>query len=224
MLLNKKTLKKNGDMQVGVWFDISWPIVPGMTEYKNRKTVSFIEKKTFKADDVRESIITIGTHTGTHIDAPAHFLEKGKTMGEFEMKPITGPCAVLDLSSTNEAITEHDLAPYVDYIKGFRVLLKTKNSARAYNEPFDAQFVYLSHGGAQFLMEHQAAAVGIDYLGIEHSQQGHPTHKTLLGADIPIVEGLRLQHVSEGEYFLVCVPLSVPTLEAAPARALLWTS
>lgn len=224
MLLNKKILKKNGDMQEGVWFDISWPIIPGMTEYKDRKTVTIIEKKTFAADSVRESIIIMGSHTGTHIDSPAHFLRDGKNMGDFEMKPITGPSVVLDLMDVEESITKEDLIPYKDYIRGKRVLFKTKNSMRAYNDPFDKTFIYLDQTGAQFLADEHAAAVGIDYLGIERNQKDHTTHLILLQADIPIIEGLRLMHISEGEFFLVCVPLSVPSLEAAPARALLWTS
>ena len=81
--------------------------------------------------------------------------------------------------------------------------------------------MYLEASGAAYLAEKKVKAVGIDYLGIEHSQPGHPTHENLLNADIVVIEGLRLHHVQPGSYFFVCLPLNMIGTEAAPARAIL---
>ncbi len=83
--------------------------------------------------------------------------------------------------------------------------------------------MYLEASGAKYLTEKKIKAVGIDYLGIEHSQPGHPTHETLMNGDVIVIEGLRLGHVQKGNYFFVCLPLNMIGLEAAPARAILMS-
>jgi len=88
-------------------------------------------------------------------------------------------------------------------------------------DKFNPYFVYLEASGAVYLTEKKIKAVGIDYLGIEHSQPGHPTHEILMNADISIIEGLRLEHVKPDSYFFVGLPLYIIGLEAAPARAIL---
>ncbi|HZW61997.1 MAG TPA: cyclase family protein [Candidatus Babeliales bacterium] len=201
--------------------DISWPITPQMTAYKDKKVVSFSYSNTFEKDNFCESTITLGSHSGTHIDAPAHFLPDGETIEKFPLGLLIGECHVLDLTQVSEYISEGDLA-YYDVIKENRIILfKTSNSQTAVNQPFDSSFIYLTASAAQYLVEHSVKAVGIDYLGIERNQPNHETHKILMQNGIPIIEGLRLQHVQPGTYFLWCLPLLVEGLEAAPARAVL---
>jgi arylformamidase len=105
-----------------------------------------------------------------------------------------------------------------DIRSGDFVLLKTRNSD---HDGFDFEFVYLAEDGARYLAERNVAGVGIDALGIERSQPGHPTHKTLFGAGVVIIEGLRLKEVREGSYFMVAAPIKLMETEAAPARVLL---
>ncbi len=200
--------------------DISWPLHPQMTEYKDKKTISFEHIKLFERDDVRESVIHLGSHTGTHVDAPGHFMEHEITIDQVSLSTMVGPCVVLDMTHVDEYIGSDDLTPYALH-EGSIVLFKTTNSALELRQPFDPKFVYLAASGAEYLIEKKVKAVGIDYLGIERNQQGHETHMLLFKSSITIIEGLRLGHVQAGHYFFVCLPLAVQGLEAAPARAIL---
>ena len=201
--------------------DISWPLEQGRTtEYKDRNTLAIKLMTDFKSQGMEESIFCMGTHTGTHIDAPAHFLQGGKTLGEFPLSTFFGECVVVDLSQAEEIITLEDLQG-VEIKQGIMVLLKTRNSLLSATGPFSKEFVYLSVEGAQYLADKGAKLVGIDYLSIERGQPGHPTHKALLSKDIPIVEGLRLIGVEQGTYSLSCFPLKFIGTEAAPCRAVL---
>ena len=92
--------------------DISWPITTDMTTYKDSKVVKFEYDKTFEPDGVRESTITLNSHTGTHIDAPAHFLQRGETVELVALEHLVGPCRVLDLTAVEENITADDLKKY----------------------------------------------------------------------------------------------------------------
>ena len=203
--------------------DISWPISTATTGYKDKDVVKFDEVKNFTADGVRDSNIHLSSHTGTHIDAPAHFLREGITIDQVHLDRFIGFCKILDLTDVAERITydwfeEH----HANEIKENDIIvLKTTNSMKSPTEKFTPHFVYLETSGATYLKEKKIKSVGIDYLGIERSQKGHPTHETLMSADIGIVEGLRLDHVKPGKYFFVCLPLYTIGLEAAPARACL---
>jgi arylformamidase len=200
--------------------DISWPITPTMTAYKNRRLVTVAHTKTFQRDAARESMITLGSHTGTHVDAPAHFLSEGATIDQILLEPLVGPCKVLDMTRCGEEITPADLES-CDIQAGDRVLFKTRNSLREPAAVFDPTFVFLGMQGAQWLAARGVLAVGIDYLGIERGQPGHETHQALLGSGIPIIEGLRLAGAHPGHYTLVCLPLLLMGLDGAPARAIL---
>ncbi|MCF7899726.1 cyclase family protein [Candidatus Babeliales bacterium] len=200
--------------------DISWPITKNCTEYKNKKTVQFEFLKNFDQDNVRDSIITLGSHTGTHIDAPAHFLENGKTIDQINLEKFIGKAKVLDLTHVQEKITEQNLDQFY-IVKDDIILLKTKNSLLSETQNFEPNFVYLEKSGAEFLAKKEVKTVGIDYLGIERNQPDHETHKILLEKEIVIIEGLRLKDATEKEYFFYCLPIFTVGLEAAPARAIL---
>jgi arylformamidase len=200
--------------------DISWPISPTMTAYKNKQTVVFTPIKTFETDKARESLISMSTHAGTHVDAPYHFLQQGITIDNFDLNSLVGPCKVIDLSHCDEKITAADLEKQ-SINQGDRILLKTKNSKNEASAPFNPNFVYLAADAAQYLASKKILTVGIDYLGIERAQPNHETHRVLFENNITIIEGLRLDHVQAGTYFLCCLPLKLQGLDAAPARAIL---
>ena len=202
--------------------DISWPISTEITGYKNKKTVSLEKTKNFEKDNVRETVITINSHTGTHVDAPAHFLKDGKTIDQIPLDTITGPCTILDMTHITEKISREDLDKYKDKIIPNEILLlKTKNSSHSPTKKFNLNFVYLDTSGAQFLKEKKIKAIGIDYLGIERNQPDHQTHTTLMNANITIIEGLRLEDVVPGNYIFICLPLNIIGLDASPARAII---
>lgn len=203
--------------------DISWPLASGATtEYKDRATIYFETTKDFPQDQVRDSLIRLGSHSGTHVDAPSHFLADGVTIDRISLQTLIGRCRVLDLSDAVDAIKVSDLQDY-DIQEGDIILFKTINSLRLPTQQFDPQFIYVDVTAAELLVRKKVKAVGIDYLGIERSHPDHPTHITLMRHNITIIEGLRLSQVEPGEYTLCCLPLNIIGLEAAPARAVLIT-
>lgn len=200
--------------------DISWPISAEMTAYKDKKIVAIDHIKTFATDHARETVVHLGSHSGTHIDAPAHFLEDGVMADRLPLHLFVGPCIVLDCMQIQERITAEDLSAF-NITADTIVLFKTRNSLLTADAPFNPSFVYLDVSGAQYLVERKIKSVGIDYLGIERNQPNHATHVTLLQNSIGIIEGLRLQHVDAGNYMLWCLPLAIVGTEGVPARAVL---
>jgi arylformamidase len=200
-------------------YDISMPIHAGMPVYKNKPEKKPVIRvvQDFSTSKVRESRIDLDVHTGTHVDSPLHMLPDGGTMQTISLDRLVGPCRVLDLTFVEGGITREHLEKF-DVQPGEFLLLKTKNS---WDEEFNFSFVYLAEEGAKYLAEKRIRGVGIDALGIERDQPGHPTHKTLFQAGIVIIEGLQLKEVPEGEYFLVAAPLKLLETEAAPARVFL---
>lgn len=204
-------------------YDISWPIMPTMTAYKNKQVVAIESTKSFAEHGVRESIISLGSHTGTHIDAPAHFIADGMTVDQMGALAAVGPAHVIDMMHVNGAITADTLAN-IQFEPQQIVLFKTKNSLKEVCDPFDPEFVYIDATAAQTLVTAGVRAVGIDYLGIERNQPDHATHTLLMQAGCTIIEGLRLRDVPVGTYFLCCLPLALIGCDGAPARALLFES
>ncbi len=199
--------------------DISWPLISGITTYKNKEDFVAYPLKEWQKDGFRESRLVCGAHVGTHIDAPSHFIQDGVSIDSISLNQLCGPCIVLDMTQVKDAITAQDLEKHE--LKAPRVLFKTRNSKLAPIDPFDPDFIYLDASGAAYLQAKKIVAVGIDYLGIERQQQDHPTHRSLFNAGIVIIEGLRLTDVEPGLYTLICLPLALVGVEAAPARAVL---
>lgn len=200
--------------------DISWPIKPGMTEYKDQAKVKFTPTKTIEKNNAREHDIFLTTHTGTHVDTPAHFLEHGANLDEVGLQNFLGWCFVVDVTHLQEKISELDLIN-IPIESGMIVLFKTKNSFLDEHDKAPTNFIYVDSGAANFLASKKIKAVGVDYLGIERNQPNHETHKAFLTNDIMIIEGLRLKNVEPGRYFLCSLPLKLSGLEGAPARAVL---
>lgn len=200
--------------------DISWPISENIRTYKNKKFVAITPIRKFEEGGVRESTITLWSHTGTHVDAPAHFLEDGMTVEKIAPRSLVGPCRVLDLSDVENRLTVENLERE-KIVAGEIILLRTRNSSSPINGQDSQDFVYLDGAAAAYLVSCGVRAVGIDHLGIEREQPNHETHIVLLQAGVIIIEGLRLAHVPAGNYFLCCLPLAIIGGDAAPARAVL---
>lgn len=202
-------------------YDVSMPIRPDMPVYRNRteKRPVMAVTRDFGPDGtgLRESRVTLDTHTGTHLDAPRHLFPDGAAVEGVPLDSLMGPCRVLDLTWVRQRITTAELAPH-GVRPGEFPLLKTGNSRRG---GFAPDFVFLSADGARHLADRRVRGVGIDALGIERDQPRHPTHQVLLGNGIVILEGLQLGAVPPGEYFLVAAPLALWGADAAPARVFL---
>lgn len=201
--------------------DISWPISRDITSYKNKKTVEFTPTKQFEQDNARETIIQLSCHTGTHVDAPSHFLEQGIPIDQLNLATLISRCTVIDCTDNSTSLSKSYLEQKIRPKAGDVLLFKTPNSFLHPTDLFDPNFVFLDYSGAQWCAENNIKTVGIDYLGIERGQQNHETHSILFMHNITIIEGLRLASVEQDEYLLVCLPLNIIGLEAAPARAVL---
>ena len=161
-------------------------------------------------------------HIGTHIDAPDHFLDNGKTVDEIPLDLLVGPVHVVEIPSMGH-ITKDDITK-AGFPKGLkRILFKTRNSTwwETNENIFQEDFIGLAPDGAEFLVESGIKVVGVDYLSVAPFQDPAPTHKILLGKDILIIEGLNLSKIDPGEYTLLCLPLKIKDSDGSPARVLL---
>ncbi|MBB5326276.1 arylformamidase [Anoxybacillus tepidamans] len=198
-------------------YDVTAPIFEGMPVYKN-KPEKQPKLTTVTNDYVTESRIDMDVHTGTHIDAPLHMVKNGETFETISLEKLVGSCKVVDVTNVNDKITKDDLIHF-DIQENDFILFKTKNS---FDNAFNFEFIYVAEDAAAYLAEKRIRGVGIDALGVERNQPGHPTHKTLFGSGIIVIEGLRLKDVPAGEYWMVAAPLKLVGTDAAPARVLLF--
>ena len=200
-------------------YDISMEINPNIQTYKRDKSKSpvFNQTGTFDKNGVYETTLTIGLHTGTHVDYPLHMIENGKTSNSEVLEKLIGKAKVYDLTSVTDSIGYDDIKD-LDIAENDFVLFKTRNS---FEEEFNFEFIFVNESAANYLVKQKVRGVGIDSLGIERSQKGHPTHKILLLNDSVIIEGLRLKAIEEGEYNLYCLPLKIANTEASLARVIL---
>ena len=206
------------------WIDISVPLYTGMAHWPDNPPVR-IERiiDLEKGDAATVSKLSLGAHTGTHMDAPAHFLPHGAGIDALPLAATLGPARVIAISD-GESIKRHELERHAIQ-RGERVLFKTQNSARCWQtDEFVEDFVYITAEAALYLAEVGVGAVGVDYLSVGgFTRDGETTHRALLSANVCIIEGLNLSQVEPGEYELICLPLRIRDADGAPARAVLRT-
>ncbi|MGB9609132.1 MAG: cyclase family protein [Minisyncoccia bacterium] len=197
--------------------DISLPIYSKMIVYPGNPSPEFFEIKT-KTSYISRMIL--GTHTGTHIDAPRHINKKGEGVDKIKLEKLIGSAKVLDLTKVKISIQLKDLKKF-QIKKGERILAKTSNSLRGFKK-FYNDYIFLSAEAAKFLADKKISLFGIDSLSVK--QKGSPDnrpHEYLLKNNIPIFEGLNLSKVKAGNYFFIGLPLNLKGLDGAPARAVL---
>jgi arylformamidase len=166
------------------------------------------------------SRLTLGSHAGTHVDAPYHFIESGGRVDELPLEILTGKARVVSVPA-REAVERQDLEN-LDLRDDLRVLFKTRNSGQLRQAEFRPDFVYLTADAAAYLVQVGIKLVGWDYLSLDKfGNQEFPAHHALLGASVIIVEGLDLSQVETGEYELTCLPLKLAGGDGAPARVVL---
>lgn len=181
------------------------------------------EKGFTSGDGVNVSSLCFGAHTGTHVDAPNHFLDGTRRVDELDLGKLIGPCRVVEIGPDVIAVEPEHLPPLAGVE---RLVLKTRNSEfwSTPEDGFRKDFTYITHATAKALADAGFKLVGIDYLSIEApGADGHPVHVTLLEKEIVILEGLDLREVAAGDYDLVCLPLKYVggTGDGAPARTVL---
>lgn len=189
-----------------------WPGDEGVTLTKTQRLEN--------GDTCNLSALRIGMHTSTHVDAALHFIAGGADVSSVSLDKFIGFAKVFNIC-TEKCISASDLSG-LNINSGDIVLFKTSNSSMDMTGDFNKEFVYLDESAAKWLVDKKIATVGIDYLSVESFYaENAVSHKLLLGNGIGIIEGLRLNDVPEGDYFLSCVPLKIEGAEGSPARAVL---
>jgi arylformamidase len=205
------------------WIDISVPLRTSMVSWPGDpepilERIAEIER----GDIVNITFLRLTAHTGTHMDAPCHFLAGEAGIDTFPLEVGVGPARVLQTPRSFTSIPPEFLEDK-KIQKGDRILFKTKNSDERWDlKEFQRGFTGLSAPAARYLVDHGVQLVGIDYLSIGvFDGDGAETHQVLLGSKVWILEGLNLGGVEEGAYDLICLPLRITGSDGSPARAIL---
>jgi arylformamidase len=192
------------------------PTWPGSRGHRTYLTMA-IES----GDAANVTQLEMDVHAGTHVENSLHFLADGDPVARVALERLVGPALVVEIAGgavTPAALDESDIAPGT-----LRLLLKSSNSAlwHAEDPTFDPDYVALTVGAAEWLVDHRVDVVGIDYLSVQRFEDPPETHRILMRAGIAIIEGLDLTNATAGVYDLVCLPLRLSRAEGAPARAIL---
>jgi arylformamidase len=221
-LVNHSHLPRGMTSFVGRIYDVSLPIVSEGLVFPGDPQIHISGHQSIaRGDPANVSALAFGSHTGTHVDAPRHFLQAGGPVDAIPLGCLVGPALVLDFAEDVSEIGAAELRSH-DLRGATRVLFRTRNSALLRNRRFTPEYVYLAPDGAKYLLERGVELVGIDYLSIERfDSKDYPVHRMLLERQVAIVEGLDLSEVPEGRYQFICLPLRLKELDGAPARAML---
>lgn len=201
--------------------DVSVPLMAGVPTYPGNPAFELQPiKRIAEGGSSNVSSVSMGTHTGTHVDAPRHFFDSGAGVDELPLDLLIGRARVVEIPHRG-GIGQEELAA-ADLREDLRVLLKTSNSALWNCSDFRQDYAHLTESGAQYLVEQGVKLIGIDYLSVEQFRKaGAPAHHALLSAGVVVIEGLNLSEADAGMYELYCLPLRIAGADGAPARVVL---
>jgi GntP family gluconate:H+ symporter len=207
------------------WIDVTATLDPAKTPvYEGDAPMQFdFLKDMRRGDNLTLSVYSMGAHSGTHIDAPMHFVANGAPIDQVALDPLIGAARVIDIPGSVQAIDAAELNRH-GWRGAKRVLFRTRSTLRGWMDSpeFHRDFAYIAPDAAQLLADAGVVLVGVDYISAEQFGAAAPrTHQILLGRGIPIVEGLDLRPVQAGDYDMIVLPLKVRGHEGAPARAIL---
>jgi arylformamidase len=208
--------------KVSDWIDISVPLKSGMVHWPDHIPVQIEQVRAIKrGDNANLSRMSMEVHTGTHIDAPLHFLDCSANMSQLSFDTIIGPARVIEIHD-KESIKMAELRQH-NVRNGERILFKTQNSQRCWKtDIFTEDYIFISNEAAHFLADVGVKLIGIDYLSVGPFGTGNAEiHRMLLRAGIWLLEGINLSSVNQGNYELICLPLKLDQSEGAPARAII---
>lgn len=202
--------------------DISVTVRSGMVHWPGDPAIKISSIYSIrKGDAANVSEINMGSHTGTHMDAPYHFIQQAKGIDQMPLDSTIGKARVIEIRDPHsikpEELKKHRIR------RGERILFKTRNSSRFWKkDSFVKDFVYISLEAAKFLARQRIKTVGVDALSVGgYKEDGAATHRVILKAGIWIIEGLDLSRAQAGDYELICLPLKLSHGDGAPARAIL---
>ncbi len=202
-------------------YDVSLTINAGMLVWPGNPPVTVDTVKAIAhGDSSNVSLLHMGTHTATHVDAPRHFIPGAPGIDSLQPELLVGPARLFQLTEVQRI--DRNLLEALDLNGITRLLLGTRNSALLKQGEFNRDYASMTADAASYLVNRGVKLVGIDYLSVEEYQkEGRPTHHILLGAGIAIIEGLDLTGVPPGDYELLCLPLKLKDGDGAPARVFL---
>ncbi len=208
------------------WIDISLTLKSNMVHWPGDPPFSIERVRVMdRGDTVNLSKITMGAHSGTHVDAPVHFIKGAKGVDRLLFDLLIGPARIIEIADT-DTIKEKELAGH-GIKKGERILLRTRNSIKKilYSDTFSEDFVYMEKGAAEFLVTRGIKTLGVDYLSVGgYKKNGSDVHRTLLNAEILVIEGLDLTEALPGDYNMICLPMKILGSDGAPARVIVKTT
>jgi arylformamidase len=210
-----------GSLMASPWIDVSVTLKNGMVHWPTDPPAHISHALDMeKGDPATVSLLEMGAHAGTHMDASAHFVRGGRGIDTVPLDAAIGSARVIAIRD-HESIKPDELLRH-RIRRGERILFKTQNSARCWDtDSFVEDFVYISAPAARYLAERQVKLIGIDYLSVGGFRaDGVETHQALLNAGIWLIEGLNLKRVRPGRVQLICLPLKIAGADGAPARAL----
>jgi arylformamidase len=206
--------------------DISLLVTPQTITWDGKEpgfSARWTDKVGVKGASSSQSVLTAGAHTGTHVDAPLHFVPGGLTTDALDLNTLVGPAEVIEMygrSPITAADLEHaNIAP-----KAERLLLKTDNTrfGRLRDPKFHTDYTGLAPSASEWLVHHGVRLVGVDYLSVgPYGTVNTETHRILLGAGVVVLESLVLDNIAAGEYLLLALPPKFAGLEASPCRCVL---
>ena len=201
--------------------DVSVPLAAGIPAYPGNPEFELQPiKRIADGESSNVSRLVMGTHTGTHVDAPKHFIDHAGGVETLALDLLIGRARVVEINKRG-GIGPEDLAA-AGLREDLRVLLKTPNSRLWSSTTFHTDYTYVTEAGARYMVEQGIKVVGVDYLSIEQfKKSGAPAHRTLLSNGVIIIEGLNLAEADAGMYEMYCLPLPVSGGDGAPARVVL---
>ncbi len=207
------------------WLDATATLETGRTPvYEGDAPMVFSFLKNMrKGDGLTLSKFDLGAHSGTHIDAPMHFILDGAPIDQVPLAALVGPATVIQIADSVQEINAAELGRH-DWKGAERILFRTRASLRGWMDSaqFHRDFAYIAGDAARLMADAGITLVGVDYISAEQFAAPVPlAHRALLGKGIPIVEGLFLRDIPAGDYDLIVLPLKVAGHEGAPARAIL---
>ena len=207
------------------WIDATATLDPAVTPvYEGDAPLKFTFLKEMRRGDVLTlSAYSLGAHSGTHVDAPMHFVAGGASIDQVPLDPLIGPARVIDIADSVQAIDAAELNRHT-WSGAQRVIFRTRSTRGGWmaSPVFHRDFAYIAPDAAQLLADAGVRLVGIDYISAEQFGAPAPkTHQILLGKGIPVVEGLQLAEVDAGDYDLIVLPMKVAGHDGAPARAIM---
>ena len=200
-------------------FDISVSLHNGMPVFPGDPAPDIKRVLNMPKDAANVSFLCMGSHTGTHVDPPLHFIENGMPIDRIPLVHLYGNAEVLDLTRVENEIAAEDLEKASHGEK--MLLFKTRNSQLWQYTGFRSDFAYLNESGADWVVRNGIKTIAIDYLSIGSFQGAEAVHKKLLDAGVTVVEGVDLTGIEPGKYTFACLPLKIKDGDGSPARAIL---